>query len=168
MKSASMTAKSGLFSLALFFAGLAMLVWLYMNGAAIDPAAGREAMIAAIWDHVGKGSVAAPLLLGWIGWRLFAGRASRDAIIDKLALVSLCLLALAVLFLVGSGPITVWTYGSALKVFDWFAIASPTGKAPALHSFVENAHVFVARATPWLVAAEATLFAVAYFQSRKN
>ena len=159
MKTASAISFAAPFSLAVFIAGLGGLIWLYLNGAAIDPDAGREAMIAAIWNHVGWGAVTAPVLLVYIGWRLFAGSSASATIADKVSIAVLAALAAAVVFLVVTGPITVWTYGTGLKVFDWFSIPSPTGKAPALHSFVEQAHVFVAHCIPWLVGAEALLFA---------
>ena len=85
---------------------------------------------------------------------------------EKFGIALLLALVAAVIFLIVTGPITVWTYGSALKVFDWFAIPSPTGKAPALHSFVEQAHVYVARVTPWLAGAELALFAFSNVQRK--
>jgi hypothetical protein len=55
--------------------------------------------------------------------------------------------------------VTVWTYGRPMKVFDWFAIPSPTGNMPGLHSLAENAHVAVSHFAPWLASAEVALFA---------
>lgn len=158
MKTARSLSLSAPLALVTFFGGLGLLVWLYLGGGAIDPSKGREAMIAAIWSHVGWGVVTAPWLLGYVGWRLFAGASARATLLDKVNIAVLIALAAAVLFLIVTGPITVWTYGTGLKVFDWFSIPSPTGKAPALHSAVEQAHVFVAHGVPWLVGAEAGLF----------
>ncbi len=158
MKTARTLSFAAPVSLAVVIAGLGGLVWLYLNGAAIDPELGREAMIAAIWNHVGWGAVTAPVLLVYVGWRLFAGASASATIADKMSIALLAALAAAVVFLIITGPITVWTYGTGLKVFDWFSIPSPTGKAPELHSFVEQAHVFVARCIPWMVAAEVVLF----------
>lgn len=166
MKTANTISLAAPLSLMLFLAGLAALFWAFMTGTAIDPEKGRDAMIAAIWNHVGWGVLAAPTLLLYMGWRLFAGTSPRATVMEKIGVALLLALAAALVFLIVTGPITVWTYGSALKVFDWFAIPSPTGKAPDLHSFVEQAHVYVARATPWLAGAELALFAVARVQRK--
>ncbi|WP_428410039.1 hypothetical protein [Hyphococcus sp.] len=166
MKTATSLSFAAPLSLLLFLAGLAALLWAFMTGGAIDPEKGREAMIAAIWNHVGWGVLAAPTLILYAGWRLLSGAAPRTSIMDIAAIAVLLALSAAILFLIVTGPITVWTYGSALKVFDWFAIPSPTGKAPELHSFVEQAHVFVARAVPWLAAADVALFAASRVAKR--
>ena len=158
MKTANTISFAAPVCLVLFIAGLGVLGWLYLNGDAIDVTTERSVLIAAIWNHVGWGAVATPVVLTYAGWRLFGGGVSSSSLLDKVAIAVLVALVAAVLFLVITGPITVWTYGTGLKVFDWFSIPSPTGKAPALHSFVEQAHVFVARSMPWLIGAEIALF----------
>lgn len=159
MKTASAFSLVNPLSLGVFLAGLTVLFWVFMTGMEIDPDKGREAMIAAIWNHVGWGVVTAPLLLAWAGWRVTGKSNEAPSLLNRINMAVLALLALAIVFLAVSGPVTVWTYGSALKVFGWFAIPSPTGKTPALHSAVEQAHVFVARCIPFLVAAEVAMVA---------
>lgn len=149
---------SGLVKLALVAVGLALIVWLYFNGAAIDVTAERSILIAAIWNHVGWGMVATPALVAYAAWRLFTVTAPATRI-EHLSRILVWGLAAMIIFLVVTGPVTVWTYGRALKVFDWFAIPSPTGNMPGLHSLAENAHVQVAHFAPWLACAEAALFA---------
>lgn len=149
---------SGLVKLALVAVGLALIVWLYFNGAAIDVTAERSVLIAAIWNHVGWGMVATPALVAYAAWRLFTVTAPATRI-EHLSRILVWALAAMIIFLVVTGPVTVWTYGRALKVFDWFAIPSPTGNMPGLHSLAENAHVQVAHFAPWLAGVEAALFA---------
>ena len=152
---------------ALIAAGSALVVWLYVTGAAIEAAisgdAGREAIIAAIWSHVGWGVVAAPLLAAYVAWRLTAAAPPADGL-HRLRRYVFWALAAVVAFLILSGPVVVWTYGSALKVFGWFAIASPTGKLPAIHDPLETAHLWAGRAAPSLAAAEAALFGAGLFR----
>jgi cytochrome b561 len=107
---------------------------------------------------VGWGVVAAPALAAYAVWRLFtaAAPATRTEHLSRLLLWAL---AAVIVFLVVSGPVTVWTYGRALKVFGWFAIPSPTGNMPGLHSLAENAHVQVSHVAPWLAGVEAAVFA---------
>jgi cytochrome b561 len=156
-------------SATIFVAGSALIVWLFMTGAAIERAisgeAGREAIIAAIWSHVGWGVVAAPLLIAYGGWRLSCFAPHKDGL-GRLQLYLLWALAALIAFLIVSGPIVVWTHGSALKVFGWFAIASPTGKLPAIHDPLEIAHLWAGRAAPWLVAAEAGVFGAGLVRQR--
>ncbi|MEM8771807.1 MAG: hypothetical protein AAGD92_09185 [Pseudomonadota bacterium] len=49
------------------------------------------------------------------------------------------LLALDVVFLTATGLLTVWARGSALKVFDWFAIPSPVERMNGPYEFLEAA-----------------------------
>ena len=146
-----------LVTLAMVFAGVSMILLLYAGGAAIDVTAERSVLIAAIWNHVGWGMALTPALVAYAVWRLFtvAPPATR---MEHLSRLLVWALAAAIVFLVVSGPVTVWTYGRAIKVFDWFAIPSPTGNMPSLHSLAENAHVQVSHFAPWLAGAEAALF----------
>ncbi len=138
-------------------AGLALIVWIYLGGAAIDVTAERAVLIAAIWDHVGWGMIAAPALIAYAGWRIVTSSAPSTRT-EHLTRLLLWALAAAIVFLVVTGPLTVWTYPRPVKVFDWFALPSPTGAMPGLHALIEIAHVQVAQVTPWLAGAEAALF----------
>ena len=142
----------GLLPIAGFAIGVGLVSWLFLTGHDIAVAEERDILIAAIWRHVGYGVVLAPLLLGYVFWRLTA-RSFRAG--DKVSLATGWLLSLAIFYLAITGPITVWTYGFPLKVFDWFAIPSITGKMPGLHALAESSHVVVAEAVPWLFVADA-------------
>lgn len=152
--------------LAVSFAGAALVIWLYFGGEAIETAilaqAGREAIIAAIWDHVGWGVVMTPLLLVYIFLRISHLRVkdSSTLFVDKASSFICWLLTAVLVFLVVTGPIIVWTYGSDLKVFNWFVVPTPTGKLPIIHDPLEAAHILAAKAAPWLAGLDVFIIAV--------
>ena len=80
--------------------------------------------------------------------------------LDRAGAAAFYAVAAVVLFLLISGPIVVRTYGVPLKVFDWFVLANPFGERELLHDRLEEAHVLLARAAPWLIAAGLVLFAL--------
>lgn len=54
------------------------------------------------------------------------------------------ILMLALVLMVITGPLTVWTKGVAIAPFGLFSIASPTGEMPNLHEILEQAHMVIA------------------------
>lgn len=166
-RSVSVTVRALLVGGFVMLAGLSAAVWLHVTGTAIHNMPTREGLIAALWRHVGYGVVLAPILGAYLAWRgLALWRAPREArtLLTKAIFIAA---AGALLFLTISGPIIVWTYGAPLRVFDWFAIENPIGRRPVLYETLEAAHVFVARATPWLIAAD-LLFFTAMLQSARR
>ncbi len=153
-------------------AAAALVIGLYLGGEAIEAAiageAGREAIIAAIWNHVGWGVVTAPLIGAYVVWRLMNDKISfaRSSATERASKISLWVLSALLVFLVVSGPIVVWTYGSDLKVFDWFVVPTLSGKVPVVHDPLEAAHVFAASFAPWVAGAELVLFAAARMMRR--
>ncbi|WDI32200.1 hypothetical protein PUV54_03210 [Hyphococcus flavus] len=148
--------KPSLIDLVIAAAGAALVIWLYLNGevieAAISGQMGREAIIAAIWNHVGWGVVSTPLVLAYAFLRLHAERTpyfQRDTL-GRIGKIILWALVALLIFLVVTGPIVVWTYGSDLKVFDLFVIPTPTGKLPVVHDPLEVGHIWAAKASPWV------------------
>ncbi|WP_425411057.1 hypothetical protein [Hyphococcus sp.] len=154
--------------------GAALTIWLYLNGEAIGAAiageAGREAIIAAIWSHVGWGVVTAPLIMGYLVLRWRAARAAyaQRGALERFGKFVLWALAAVIIFLIVTGPIVVWTYGSDLKVFDLFVIPTPTGKVPVIHDPLELAHVWAAKAAPWLAGLDAALCGAALLRARRE
>ncbi|MHA7872029.1 MAG: hypothetical protein ACX939_06755 [Hyphococcus sp.] len=143
--------------------GAAAIIWLFLTGQDIANATERSDLIAAIWRHVGHGTVLAPLLLLYLLWRV-ARTGFRLG--EQPFMVASCWLACAaVLYLIATGPFVVWTYGVPMKVFDWFAIPSPIGKMPNLHTALENSHIIVAKTAPFLVAIDAV---IVFFSRRRQ
>lgn len=148
-------------------AGLGAVTWLQVTGTAIHNMPTREGLIAALWRHVGYGVVLTPVLAVYLGWRFFQLRRAKPEARSFLTKFSFMLAVGAVLFLTLSGPIIVWTYGAPLRVFDWFVVANPIGKQPAIYEMLEAAHVAVARTAPWLIAIDLAFFAVMLKMNRR-
>lgn len=151
-----------LFSIASLIVGAIAIGWLFWTGREIGVQTERAELIAAIWRHVGYGVISTPLLLAYLWFRITLLRTSRA---DWISRSAFWLLGAGVLFLLATGPIVVWTYGSDLKVFDWFVIPNPIGEMPAIHDPLEAAHVLVAKIIPWLLAID---FGLALIRSRKR
>lgn len=160
MSSDSRSAPSRIVSVLVILFGLSIIGWVYLTGHAIDTGAERSVLIAAIWRHVGHGVVFTPLLIVYLLWRFTGPKTFSEK--TFIVSVSRWLLGLAVVFLIITGPIVVWSYGIPLKVFDWFAIPNIIGKMPQLHTQMEAAHIQVAKATPWLAAVDAAIVFYAY------
>ena len=123
--------------------------WLFWTGYDIGLQAERKQLIAAIWRHVGYGVVMSPFLAAYVWFRLTRFRREKSG---RFSNVVLMVLSACLMFLLVSGPIVVWTYGSDLKVFSWFVLPNPIGELPAIHDPLEYAHAVVAKAIPILLA----------------
>ena len=141
--------------LVLVLIGALVAAWSYWTGHKIGLQTERADLIAAIWRHVGYGVVLAPLLLVYLLLRVRMYIRSRAQGPAKYLFWNL---VAASLFLIVTGPIVVWTYGSDLKVFDWFVIPTPWERVPSIHDPLELAHKYVALAFPWLFLAESAVF----------
>ena len=153
-------------------AAAALVGWLYIGGEVIEVAisgkAGREAIIAAIWGHVGRGVATAPLIIAYVAWRLMSDKSSfaQSAMLARAAKIALWALCAVLVFLVVTGPIVVWTNGSDMKVFDWFVIPTFMEKVSAIHDPLESAHGVVAGITPWVVAVDFLLLVAVSLRRR--
>ena len=130
-----------------------VLMWLFWSGALIGMQSERSQLIAAIWNHAGYGVVFTPFVLAYLIYRVRKFH-FKSRIVLNLPTV---LLFIAMFYLMVTGPLTVWTYGSDLKVFDWFVIGNPIGKAPVVHEWLEQSHIYVAWAFPILLAVDFVL-----------
>lgn len=131
-----------------------LFAWVFWTGYRIGLQIERAALIAGIWTHVGHGLVTAPLFVGYLWHRIASRNASSHHRVSKFALWLLCV---CTVFLIVSGPVVVWTYGSDLKVFDWFVVANPIGKLPIVHDPLEGAHKVVALALPAIIGLDLIL-----------
>ncbi len=147
--SGSAISERGIAQLILIGAGAFLLGWVFWTGYRIGLQADRTNLIAAIWTHVGHGIVVTPLLVGYLWCRTAASTKQKHRAISQTVF---WMLIIAVVFLILSGPVVVWTYGSDLKVFDWFVIPNPIEKLPLIHNLLEAAHKYIALVLPGLVA----------------
>ena len=103
----------------------------------IDPKIDRSGFIAAIWKHVGYAAllfvpVIVYLILSKSGKKPNPARKWETRVIHSFQIT----LALKLI----TGPLTVWSRGSTLKVFDWFGIPSPVERMDGPYEFFESFH----------------------------
>lgn len=129
-----------------------MAGWLVYTGAEVSAAPDRDALIAAIWRHIGYGAVLTPLFCAYLIWRVFDYRRAPAQNVFGAAIFWSMIGILT--FLLLSGPVIVWTFGFPVRVFDWFEIPNPIGKLPALHDPLEQAHVIAGYAAIVVIIAD--------------
>lgn len=105
----------------------------------IDPKTDREAFIAAIWTHVGYASLLFVPLIAFAA----LGRKHAAKKMNGWERGVIGLFKLAVILKMITGLLAVWTRGSSLKVFDWFAIPSPVERMNGPHDFMETFHALL-------------------------
>ena len=71
---------------------------------------------------------------------------------QKLARVLHIALLAAVVILLVSGPLIVWSGGRAIDVFGWFAFSVPLGEMPWQHKALEAVHAIAARMLLFVLA----------------
>lgn len=143
--------------------GVVLTSGLFWTGHQIGIQSDRAQLIAAIWNHVGVGTLLAPFLISYLGFRVAHLFARNSSFFESLIFFGFTAMAL---FLVFSGPFVVWTYGVDLKVFDWIAIGSPTGKMPDLHAWTERVHKVIGKLIIGVMALDAILFALRLCRQR--
>ena len=106
------------------------------------PKADRREMMTL---HVSIAMTAYILLWGRILWRLAnprPGLPAQNFVLDKLAFwVPLVLLA-GIAIMLTSGPLLIWSNGSAIEVFNTLSLPSPMAKNEDLHHLFEDIHEF--------------------------
>ncbi len=98
--------------------------------------------------HISFGGLVFVYLLFRVLWRLFSRSPEPVPQTHQLQLATQVvhwLLLLSVLVMAISGPLLVWTRGSEINVFSWFAWPSPIGEMPQLHEWMETIHAIAAK-----------------------
>jgi cytochrome b561 len=104
--------------------------------------------------HVAIGTLAALFLLWRVFWRL---RSTSPLALPQAPALQLFskvvhwLLLLAIAVMAVTGPLTIWSVGRPLAVFDLLSIPSPFGEFRAWHEPMEEIHGFTANAIIALV-----------------
>ncbi len=119
-------------------------LYVFWTGSIIHDQPDREALIAAIWRHVGLGVLAIVPALAWLVLPKGVPLA-RPGMIARGVKWAARALQLSIALLLLTGPLTVWARGSALKVFDWFAIPSPVERMQGPYAFLEASHGVLAQ-----------------------
>lgn len=98
--------------------------------------------------HIGIGALAFLFLLFRVGWRYFTTSpqpVKQSENLQKLTRVVHSLMLMAILFMIVSGPLIIWTAGRAIEVFGWFSIPSPLPEMHSAHEFLEGVHIGASR-----------------------
>lgn len=117
---------------------------LYFLGEGMEEAPDRAAKAAAQDLHVAVGTLLFTFLAARLFWSLSQPRPEpletrRLLRIAASGVQALFLLMIAVLLI--TGPLSVWSAGRPIQVFDLFSLPSPfSGRAPALHELAEEVH----------------------------
>ena len=109
--------------------------------------------------HISIGTLAWLLVMFRVVWRLrqgFLPAVEQQKYLQTISKISHWLLLLGVVIMFISGPLTIWSAGRAISVFDWFSIPSPMERMHEFHEFLENVHGKVARATMVLIVIHAS------------
>jgi cytochrome b561 len=117
---------------------------LYLLGERMEEAPDRAAKVAAQDLHVSVGVLLFAFLAARLLWS--AGQpkpapleAKRLFRIAAAAVQLLILLMIAVLLI--TGPLSVWSTGRSIEVFNLFSLPSPfAARAPAIHELAEDVH----------------------------
>lgn len=143
MQLANSKAGYGLVSIAFHWLAAAAIVTLFLIGNQFEDMPRGPEKAALMGLHFAIGIVAAPFLLARVFARFVQTKPEPLPQHKLLALLSNVVhvgLALAIVVLVISGPLTVWSMGRAINVFGVFEIASPMARNHDLHEIGETVH----------------------------
>jgi cytochrome b561 len=106
--------------------------------------------------HIALGTLALLPLAFRVLWRVRS--VSPDPLpqppaLQKASRVLHIALLTAIVVLLVSGPLAVWSGGRAINVFGWISLPSPLGEMPALHKALEVAHGLAAKVLIFSLAA---------------
>lgn len=134
----------GWVSIAFHWLAAIAIVGMFLIGEQFEDLPRGPEKTALMGLHIGVGVLVAPLLLARVAARFVQTRPAPQPQHKLLALLSTVVhvgLALAIVVLVFSGPLTVLSAGRALNVFGWFQIPSPMARNQELHEIAETVHV---------------------------
>ncbi|KAF0171112.1 MAG: cytochrome b [Hyphomonadaceae bacterium] len=144
MQLANTKAGYGWASVALHWLAAIAIVAMFLIGEQFEDLPRGPEKTALMSLHIGLGVLVAPLLLARVAARFVQVKPEPLPQHRLLALLSTAAhvgLALAIVVLVISGPLTVLSGGRALNVFGWFQIPSPMARNQELHEIAETVHV---------------------------
>lgn len=119
------------------------VVVLYFLGERMEEAADRAARIAAMDTHVSVGVLLFTFLAARLLWSFSQPHPvsfESNRLLRGLAKAVHIAFLLMILVLIVTGPLTLWSAGRPLPVFDWFVIPSPMGRVEWLHEAGETIH----------------------------
>jgi len=138
----------GWISITLHWVAVAIIVALWFIGDSTGAADGEQERVTLFRLHMSIAMLAFPLLLLRIVWRLRSGHPwidGQSAVDHRLANTAHYVLLFAVVVMLISGPLAVWSAGQEIMVFDWFGIPGPFAGNPVLQTIVPSAHAISAK-----------------------
>jgi len=150
-------AKSGYgwVSIALHWLAAVAIVTLFVIGNQFEDMPRGPDKAALMGLHFAIGILAAPLLLARVLARFVQATpepARQHRLLVVLSRVVHIGLALAIVVLVISGPLAVWSMGRSINVFGLFEIAGPIARNHELHEIAETVHGVTVKVLVGLVA----------------
>jgi cytochrome b561 len=134
----------GWVAIALHWISAVGMTALYFLGERMEDAPDRAAGIAARNLHVSVGMLLFAFLAARILWSLSQPKpASLETrpLFRIAAIVVHVLFLLMIALLLVTGPLSVWSTGRPIQVFDLFSLPSPfSARAPTIHEFAEEVH----------------------------
>lgn len=131
-------------AIALHWISAAGVAALYLLGERMEEAPDRAAKIAAQDLHVSVGVLLFTFLAARLLWSVSQ---PRPAALETRRLFRIAAGAVQVLFLLMiavllvTGPLSIWSTGRPIEVFDLFSLPSPfAARAPAIHEVAEEVH----------------------------
>lgn len=120
------------------------MLYFGLNAEWAGEAGDRELRRAFMRSHIAVGAFAAVLVLIRVSWSLSQPRPEvigAQGLLKLVARLTHAALLLALLILVVSGPMAVWSGGRAIDVFGWFSIPTPfANENEQLHESAETVH----------------------------
>jgi cytochrome b561 len=130
-------------AIALHWISAVGVVALYFLGERMEEATSRAERLAAQQTHVSVGLLLVTFLAARLLW---SSSQPRPQSLEQNPWLRLAAAAVHFLFLVMimalilSGPVTVWSAGRELAIFDWIAVPSPIGRVGWIHETAEVVH----------------------------
>ena len=139
----------GWLSILLHWIGAVFVIALFLLGDRFEDMPRGPEKLAAVQLHASVGITAFLFLAARIFWRLRSGSPDlppQRFALNRVAKLVQWLLLAAIAVLIVTGPLTIWTAGRGIEVFNLFTLPSPLPKLHDLHEALEEVHGFVAHA----------------------
>ena len=139
----------GWVSIALHWITAIWIIVLLFLGNTIETLSGDERQVALI-KHTSIAMSGYGFLLARIVWRFYSGHPNateeQRGFTFTLGTWVHTVILVALILMLLSGPLMVWSGGSPIVVFDWFRLATPLPTSPAANSFFHSVHTWSALA----------------------
>ena len=134
-------------SILLHWIAAILLIALYLLAERFEGMPRGPEKFAAVNLHAAVGMSAFLLLVARVLWRMQRGHPDlppQPFGLDTVAKVVHWLMLTAIVVLMVSGPLIVWSAGREIDIFGLFALPTPFEKSRSLHHLLEDTHAVVA------------------------